>query len=193
MAKQKIPEALQRKFDKPQFSIGDAVFFSWLGQKYYGYVTKTKKTGWGIQYMVESTMGVSYPCGIQIKGQKTSYNTGFIFFEDTVSIGPDELERRIQTAPKRRTVTTISIDTSRPTNESRVSGQNGNADDGNHNAEDTKVRTKRSTKSNAVSSGSDRTGRNNTTKRKTAKNIELETAIAKQRSFLDFTNPMKKD
>jgi hypothetical protein len=191
--KQIISDALQKKFNKPQFQIGDAVFFSWLGQKQYGHVKQLKQNSWGIQYTVESSSKVKYPCGIQIQGQKTAYNVGFIFFEDTVSIGPDELERRIQTAPKRRTVTTISIDTSRSTNESRVSGQDGNADDGNHNAEDTKVRTKRSTKSNAVSSGSDRTGRNNTTKRKTAKNVELDAAIAKQRSFLDFTKPIKKD
>lgn len=193
MAKQKISDSLQRKFDKPQFSIGDAVFFSWLGQKYYGHVTKTKKSGWGIQYMVKSTIGVSYPCGIQIQGQKTSYNTGFIFFEETRSIGQDELGKRIQTAPKQRSVTTISIDTGGSTHESPNDTKSDNSNDGSSNTKDTKVRTKRSTKSNAVSSSSDRTGRNDTTKRKAVKNVELDAAIAKQRSFLDFTNPIKKD
>jgi hypothetical protein len=41
--KQIISDALQKKFNKPQFQIGDAVFFSWLGQKQYGHVKQLKQ------------------------------------------------------------------------------------------------------------------------------------------------------
>ena len=82
LTKQKISDKLQAKFNKPQFQIGAAVLFSWLGQKQYGYVTKTKQSNWGVQYTVESIEGLKYPCGIQIQGQKTQYHTGFILFED---------------------------------------------------------------------------------------------------------------
>ena len=94
--KQKISDKIQAKFDKPQFRIGDAVFFSWLGQKQYGHVIRIKKATWGIQYSVQAASGTKYPCGIQIQGQKTHYNTGYILLDDTRTIGSEELERRIQ-------------------------------------------------------------------------------------------------
>jgi hypothetical protein len=88
--KQSIPENIQKQFEKPQFREGDAVFFVWLGSKKYGYVTTFKKVNWGIQYTVESE-GVRYPCGIEIKTYKTTYTTGCIRFDDTRSIGQQEL------------------------------------------------------------------------------------------------------
>jgi hypothetical protein len=191
--KQKISDKLQAKFDKPQFRIGDAVFFSWLGQKQYGYVIRIKKTTWGIQYNVESASGTKYPCGIQIQGQKTHYNTGFIFLEDTRTIGTEELEKRIQTAKNTPRTATVFVNPTRPTHESGDDNSTGNPDDRNDSIKNTKTRTKRSSKSNAVSSSPGRNGTDNSKQRKASRNTELDAAIAKQKSFLDFTTPVKKD
>ena len=193
MAKQKISDKLQAKFNKPQFRIGDAVFFSWLGQKQYGYVLRIKQNSWGVQYTVESPEGVKYPCGIQIQGQKTQYNTGFIFFEDTLSIGSDELKRRIETAPKTVRATTVSIDYGRKDVESTIRNTSSGTNDAEDNGKDTSTRKKRSVKSNVVSSGTGRNDNRDTKKRKVSKNSKLEAAIQKQRSFLDFTKPVPKD
>ena len=190
MAKQKISEKLQKKFDKPQFQLGDAVFFSWLGQKKYGHVTKIKTSGWGVQYMVQSAEGTSYPCGIQIQGQKTHYNTGFIWFEDTVSIGQPELKKRIKTTKNTGRVTAIIGNPVRPKDESRNDNKNVRGDVSKSSSKNTATRAKGSTKSVPVSSSSNGDNGNNTTKRKNTKNAELDTAIAKQRSFLDFTKPV---
>ena len=40
--KQNVPETILKQFNKPQFKVGDPVFFSWLGSKKYGYVTAFK-------------------------------------------------------------------------------------------------------------------------------------------------------
>lgn len=95
MAREKITEEFQTKFDKPHFQIGSAVFFSWLGTKNYGYVTAIKKAGWGIQYMVKSTSGTSYPCGLYYKGITTSYKVGIIYLEETKKLGNDVIAGRI--------------------------------------------------------------------------------------------------
>ena len=185
MAKQKISEKLQKKFDKPQFQLGDAVFFSWLGQKKYGYVTKIKTSGWGVQYMVQSAEGTSYPCGIQIQGQKTHYNTGFIWFEDTVSIGQPELKKRIKTTKNTGRVTAIIGNPVRPKDESRNDNKNVRGDVSKSSSKNTATRTKGSTKSVPISLGSNGDNGNNTTKRKLTKNSELDSAIDKQRAFLN--------
>ena len=190
MAKQKISEKLQKKFDKPQFQLGDAVFFSWLGQKKYGYVTKIKTSGWGVQYMVQSSEGTSYPCGIQIQGQKTHYNTGFIWFEDTVSIGQPELKKRIETTKNSGRVTAIIGNPVRPKVESRDNDTSSRTDNTKHSNKAESTRKKRSSKSASLSSSSGGNGNTNTTKRNVSKNKELDAAIAKQRSFLDFTKPV---
>lgn len=190
MAKQKISEKLQKKFDKPQFQLGDAVFFSWLGQKKYGYVTKIKTSGWGVQYMVQSAEGTSYPCGIQIQGQKTHYNTGFIWFEDTVSIGQPELKKRIKNTKNTGRVTAIIGKPVRPKDESRNDNKNVRGDASKSSSKNTATRAKGSTKSVPVSSSSNRDNGNDTTKRRDSKNSQLDAAIAKQRSFLDFTKPV---
>lgn len=191
MAKQKISEKLQKKFDKPQFQLGDAVFFSWLGQKKYGHVTKIKTSGWGVQYMVQSAEGTNYPCGIQIQGQKTHYNTGFIWFEDTVSIGQPELKKRIENTKNCRRVTPIVGNPVRPKTESGNNDTSSRTDNTKHNNKVESIGKKRSSKSTAISSSSRGNGNSNTTKRKNTKNAELDAAIAKQRSFLDFTKPVK--
>ena len=191
--KQKINDKLQAKFNKPQFSIGDAVFFSWLGQKQYGHVIRTKQSNWGTQYTVESTTGVKYPCGIQIQGQKTHYNTGYILFEDTRSIGQDELKRRINIAPKTNRIATVSIDPGRQDSESTVRNTSSGTDAAKDNGKDISTRKKRSTKSTSTTSSARRNDDANTKKRKVSSNAELDAAIKKQRSFLDFTKPIQKD
>jgi myo-inositol-1-phosphate synthase len=182
--KQKISDKLQAKFDKPQFRIGDAVFFSWLGQKQYGYVIRIKKNSWGVQYSVESCSGIKYPCGIQIQGQKTNYNTGYIFFEETKSLGDTELRKRIQNTPKHRRATTVSINSAGSKDESTIHNSNGGGDDANNDSKTRKTRKKRVSKSNAVSSSTSRTDTDNTKKRKGVRNSELDAAIEKQRNFL---------
>lgn len=184
MAKQKISDKLQAKFNKPQFQIGAAVFFSWLGTKQYGYVRKTKQTGWGIQYTVESPTGIKYPCGIQIQGQKTHYSTGFIIFEDTVSIGQPELERRFQNAPKTIRATTVSIDYGRTDSESSVRNTGSGTNDTKVSGKDKPTRKKRSIKSDVVSPSIGGNDNTNTKKRKVSSNKELDAAIEKQRNFL---------
>jgi len=95
MAKQKVTNAIQQQFNKIQYKPGDAVFFTWLGMKKYGYVIRTKETNWGVQYTIDSE-GTKYPCGIQIKTHKTSYTTGCINHDETRALGQQELVTRIQ-------------------------------------------------------------------------------------------------
>jgi hypothetical protein len=184
MAKQKISDKLQAKFDKPQFQIGAAVFFSWLGTKQYGYVKKTKQSGWGTQYTVESPSGVKYPCGIQIQGQKTHYSTGYIIFEDTISIGQEELERRFQNTPKTVRATTVSIDYGRQDSESTVRNTTSGTDDAKDSGKAKTTRKKRSVKSDVVPPSVGGDGNIDTKKRKVSSNKELDSAIEKQRNFL---------
>jgi hypothetical protein len=191
--KQKVSDKIQAKFNKPQFQIGDAVFFSWLGQKQYGYVKKTKQSTWGIQYTVESTEGVKYPCGIQIQGQKTHYNTGFIFLDDTRSIGDEELKRRIQSAKDAPRTAKVFVNPARTTHESSIRDTGSGTDDAKDSGQDKPTRKKRSVKSDVVSSSIGGDGQSDTKKRNVSKNTKLEAAIQKQKTFLDFTKPIQKD
>lgn len=193
MAKQRVSDAIQKQFEKPQFQPGTAVFFSWMGYKQVGYVKKFKKSSWGIQYIVESTTGVKYPCGIEIKGQKTHYNTGYIHFEETRSNTQEDLIKRFQNGPKSRTITTVSIDPGRPDNESTGDSKLLGGDDSKNSGKDTKLRRKKPSADVATTPSSNGVDRSATKKRKVSGNAELEAAIQKQRSFLDFTKPMKKD
>lgn len=183
--KSNVPETIQKQFDKPQFKIGDPVFFSWLGSKKYGYVTAFKTVGWGIQYTVEEN-NVRYPCGIEIKTHKTAYTTGYIRYDETRSIGRDELITRIQTGHS-STYSELFIDTRRTevqsrsesTTSKRVSSKNTKG-----------VKSSRSnTKGKNVIQSS--ANGNTTRTRKKRENSELDNAIQKQRDFLNgFT---KKD
>jgi hypothetical protein len=185
--KQRVSEAIQNKFNKLQFKPGDAVHFLWLGQKLYGHVTKTKQTGWGIQYMVETYQKRRYPCGIQIAGFRTEYETGYIFYEETKSIGHEECARRI-TAPA--TYLRVSEEPRRAEvkSEHDTAGSRRNASKGN--SKNKPAGQERSSKSNANEPGAVRTNNHNTAKRKNSSNTELDSAIEKQRNFLNgFIKP----
>ena len=188
MAKQKITDAIQKKFDKPLFQPGAAVFFSWMGQKQCGYVTKFKKVGWGIQYTVQSVEKTNYPCGMEIQNEKTSYSVGYIFYETTKSIGQDELARRIETErnqPKSRPIKTLSINTGGSATKIAADSRESGSDLASVVVEDTKPRSKRiSTKVDTKPSATRNTA-GNTGKRKVAKPTELDVAIQKQRDFLN--------
>ena len=56
MAKRQVDDKIQAKFEKPQFSIEDAVYFSFLGQKQYGYVTKITPVNWVINTQFKRLM-----------------------------------------------------------------------------------------------------------------------------------------
>ena len=182
--KSNIPDNIQKQFEKPQFKIGDPVFFTWLGSKKYGYVTAFKTVGWGIQYTVEED-NVRYPCGIEIKTHKTTYTTGYIRYDETRAIGRDELITRIQTGHS-STYSELFIDTRRTTVQStskpgaseRISTKNSKG------AKSTRSRSK--TKDVVQSSSNGDNARN----RKKRENPELDAAIEKQRNFLNgFINP----
>ena len=179
MAREKITDKLQAKFDKPHFQSGSAVLFSWLGNKKYGYVTTFKTVGWGVQYTVEED-NVRYPCGIEIKTHKTAYTTGYIRYDETRSIGRDEIIKRIQTGHS-STYSELFIDTRRTEVQSRSESTTSK-----------RISTKntkgvKSTRSNtkgkdAVQSSADG---NSTGNRKKRGNSELDSAIQKQRDFLN--------
>lgn len=179
MAKQRISDEQQRRFDKQQFKIGEAVFFSWLGQKKYGYVTSVKERTWGIQYTVKA-QSTSYPCGIEIKGSKTSYNTGFIYYESTRSMDREELIRRAETGYDRGNPE-VFIDTRRTAVQS---GSDVEASKPVSRAvskanEPAKTRTPRK---NAAKPSNDGVRKTNPKQRK---NPELDSAIEKQKNFLN--------
>jgi hypothetical protein len=184
MAKQKIPEAVQKQFDKSHFQIDSAVFFSWMGYKQVGYVRRFKKVGWGIQYTVEAVGGVKYPCGIEIKGQKTQYNTGCIYLEETRSIGQESLVKRFQNEARPRRVTTVPLVITRTKDEGISSNKLLGTDNVDAVRTDANSRpTRNSTKMDAkLSINGD--SNHNPKKRRVSKNTELDTAIQKQRDFL---------
>jgi len=182
--KQQAPDAIIKQFSRPQFKSADAVFFTWLGAKKYGYVKTTKETNWGIQYMVESH-NTSYPCGVSIKGHKTAYTTGCIDVDETRSIGQDEIKRRIQTGHT-STYTELFTDTRRTEdksgNESATSKYISSAD--SKSTKTTRVNT--ATKHVAKSSANGNTTGNG----KKRNRSELDTAIQRQRDFLNgFISP----
>jgi len=176
------PEVIQLKFNKIQFKINAPVIFTWLGMKKYGYVIRTKETNWGIQYTVDD-MDAKYPCGIQIKSHKTTYTTGCILYDDTRSIGEVELKRRIQTNNK-RTFTTVSTDATRPEIKST---SNNNSGGRISKTNDNSIPTKSNTISKVADKSSITGVHDRNTKKR--KNIELESAVQRQRDFLNgFVN-----
>lgn len=185
MAKKQIDEKIQAKFDKPQFSLEDAVYFSFLGQRQYGYVTKIKKTTWGIQYNVQSCTGSKYPCGICIKGIKTAYTTGLIYFEESKQIGSDECRRRYDASRTGRTNVTLSIDARRSTFESDHDNTPSQPDaDSVVRKVDERPGDGYGTK-NVDKSSSDGVPTSNRKTRSNSKNVELADAIQKQKDFLN--------
>jgi hypothetical protein len=89
--KVKIPAYVLKQFDKVMYKVGDEVMIRWLGQIKTGYVTKYKKSNFGVSYTVEVTeknlnrqlRSTRYPCGIQIKEYTTDYKVGLILHEQT--------------------------------------------------------------------------------------------------------------
>jgi len=177
--KQSAPENILKQFEKPQFREGDAVFFVWLGSKKYGYVTTFKKVNWGIQYTVESE-GVRYPCGIEIKTYKTTYTTGCIRFDETRSLGQEELVTRIQTGHP-STYSELFVNTPRPNNESRSNVATSKRVSTKH-SNGTKTTGTKSKTADVAKSSAKGVRRDNTKKRG---NNELDEAIEKQRNFLN--------
>ena len=182
MAKNKhLPDNIEKQFNKALFKQGEPVLFTWLGAKKYGYVKTHKKTNWGIQYSVCSN-DTTYPCGIQIKGYRTSYQIGCIYFEETNSIGVDELKKRIEAGPRTYTDSEIFRDAPRPKDESRSSNSNKRESSSAANRK-TKSDTKRSTRvENDVQPSNNGVQRKYT---KTGKNSKLDNAIQRQRDFLN--------
>ena len=177
--KSNIPDNIQKQFEKPQFKIGDPVFFTWLGSKKYGYVTAFKTVGWGIQYTVEED-NVRYPCGIEIKTHKTTYTTGYIRYDETRAIGRDELITRIQTGHS-STYSEIFRDTGREKTESRDDVATSRRLS-TQNSKRTKSTDVGSETTNVVKPSAKGVRGNNSTKRG---NTELDAAIQKQRNFLN--------
>ena len=176
--KQHVPDAIIKQFEKPQFKIDDAVFFTWLGAKKYGYVKTFKTSSWGIQYMVESD-NTKYPCGISIKGHKTAYTTGCINIDETRSIGQDELRKRIQTGHS-STYTELFTNTrgaedesgSKSASSKHVSTANSKAIKPTRSNNKGKNIVKSSSNGNIAGTGKKR------------KDFKLDTAIQRQRDFL---------
>jgi hypothetical protein len=179
MAKQKAPDAIQKQFNKIQHKPGEAVYFTWLGCKKYGYVIRTKETNWGIQYTIDSE-GTKYPCGIQIKTHKTTYTTGCINHDETRALGQQELVTRIQTGHS-STYSEIFRDTRRENDESRDDVATSKRLS-TQNSKRTKSTDVRSETKNVVKPSAKGVRGNNSTKRG---NTELDTAIQKQRDFLN--------
>ena len=181
MAREKITEEFQTKFDKPHFQIGSAVFFSWLGTKNYGYVTAIKKTGWGIQYMVKSTSGTSYPCGLYYKGVTTSYKVGIVYLEETKKLGNDTIAGRIAEETEdirvskdtRRTAVTITV---------QDTGSRKSNDDTNKSTPDQPGLDNGPLHDDKLSNT--RMLKRNTRSRKNPK-TDLDEAIEKQKNFLN--------
>jgi hypothetical protein len=179
MTKQKVPDAIQKLFNKIHYKLGDAVFFTWLGSKKYGYVIRIKEVAWGIQYTVESD-DRRYPCGISIKTHTTTYTTGCIQHDDTRSIGQQDLIKRIQNEYT-GAYTEISADTARPDCESRdpdtIIGDVSDTIGKTNTNSQPRIKSK-----NVVESGNTRMQPSNTKKRKVS---ELDDAIQRQRDFLN--------
>jgi hypothetical protein len=178
--KQNIPDSIEKQFNKALFKEGEPVFFTWLGAKKYGYVTTHKKTNWGIQYSVCAN-NTTYPCGIQIKGYRTSYHIGCIYLEETNTFGVDELKKRIDAGPRAYTATEIFRDSPRPKDESRNDNSNKRKSSSATNRK-TKSDTERSTRVENDVQPSDNGVHSKHTKKR--KNSELDAAIKKQRDFL---------
>lgn len=81
--KQVLPKHIINKFKKPQFKIGDIVFYAFLGDKGKGKVIdiKNEKTDQDIMYTVQGGK-YKYPCGLKVSKYK-SYTAGYILFEES--------------------------------------------------------------------------------------------------------------
>jgi hypothetical protein len=159
----KTPKNIIKQFNRPQFKIGDYVYFTFLGSKQEGYVKKITTQNWGVQYLVvadEYGKTYKYPCGIDIKGYKTSYHIGCILREETKKFLKD----------KRR-----------PIDEIRNDNKSWNRNVNNNSSKSTTIRN--DARKNVNESSSTRICNSSATKRQD--NTELKDAIQKQKDFLN--------
>lgn len=185
MAKQKITDKLQAKFDRPQFREGDAVYFSWLGQKKYGYVLRFKKSNWGICYTIQSTCGTRYPCGIRIDGIPTTYNVGLILFNETKEFGAERLNKIINGNGATVETSGILEHTRWPEVESRISDTPSQSDVDSTIGTVHETTSRKHSRKNDVGASNNTVPRNNRKKSKPVKNAELTNAIQRQKDFLN--------
>ena len=178
--KSNVPESIEKQFNKALFKQGEPVLFTWLGAKKYGYVKEYKKVSWGIQYSVLS-LGTSYPCGIQIKTYRTSYHIGCILFEETTAYGNDELAKRIDAGPEPLNAAEIFRDAPRSNNEGRRSDTSKRSVASSTNRKTKSNTTRSNVVENDVQPSNNGVQQQHTKKRK---NVELDSAIQKQRDFL---------
>jgi len=159
----KTPKNIVKQFNRPQFKVGDWVYFTWIGAKQYGYVKKIITKNWGVQYTVEAEVYKQiyrYPCGIEIKGYRTSYDAGCILREESKKLLKDKRGPIIE---------------SRDDNKSWRRDVNGNSSE---------VATSRNDARKDVNeSSSAGICRSNTTKREN--DTELNDAIQRQKDFLN--------
>jgi hypothetical protein len=185
MAKKQVDEKIQAKFEKPQFSVEDAVYFSFLGQKQYGYVSKIIQVNWGVRYTIQAANGLRYPCGISIQGVKTQYEAGFIYYEESKQLGSDECRRRYNAERESRQNPRVSLNARRTEIEVRDDHQESKRDvDTSVRKVDAGTKRRNSTK-NVIKSSDDGVPSSNRKKRSISKNTELDDAIAKQKNFLN--------
>jgi len=160
--KKKFPKYIQEKFSKPQFKVGDKVFYEFLGDSGLGIITAIHKHNETISYMVKGGR-YSYPCGLQIK-EHSSYYAGSIDFEKSKNtkhpktVGDAKTKKRIDNKSRER----VSGNASSSISDTRTRHSTTN-DIGDGNANDTDANIKSRTRS---------------------KNIELEQAFDKQKDFL---------
>lgn len=185
MAKKQVDEKIQAKFEKPQFSVEDAVYFSFLGQKQYGYVSKITQVNWGVKYTVQAANGLRYPCGISIQGIKTQYEAGFIYLEESKELGSAECRRRYDVARESRQNPRVSLNARRTEIEVQDDHQESKRDvDTAIGKMDAGTKRRNSTK-NASKSSDDGMSSSNRKKRSPVKNAELTNAIQRQKDFLN--------
>ena len=185
MAKQVIDIKIQAKFNKPQFAIEDSVYFSFLGQKQYGYISKIKDFPWGVMYTVQAVNGTRYPCGIRIDGVNTQYDVGLIYFEESKQIGSAECRKRYDESRTGRSINAVPRNTGGTTtksgNDNTTSKQDSNSVvrkvDGN-------TKRKHSTK-NVDPPSANGVLPINRKKRSSARDSKLDDAIQKQKDFLN--------
>lgn len=159
----KTPKNIIKQFNRPQFKIGDWVYFTWLGAKQYGYVKKIITKNWGVQYTIEAEVYKQiqkYPCGIEIKGYRTPYDVGCILREES-----KKLLKHTRGA----------------TNES---GNDDKSRNGDVNGNNPQITTSRNISRQDVNESSS-AGIRKSSSTKREDNTELRDAIQKQKDFLN--------
>ena len=175
MAKQKLPATIQKKFDRKLYKVGDYVYFDWLSEKQYGYITKVYKSSNTYMYMVQGE-NYRYPCGIQIKTYKYG-SAGYIIYEQTQDLGQDELKRRFESR-------SVSRDSTRPigTQPSKDEVRRNLTSTTNDEVLQPRKSSKHAPKN--VVKPSNTTNSKGTTKRGRKSYSKLDEAVQKQKEFL---------